>query len=413
MKAVLSTGTSQRLSDAAASSPGSYGRLFGVVREGEGIVNIMGVGEPVGSTPAIGRVMQEAPKAGTVQDGEVIAIPKGDGIAILRAAGGALTELEVEPFDPTQLFARTPFRPDLLATLWQSETVVIGTGTGGSRIVVDLVRSGVGGIRLCDPGLVRIENGSRQECSQLDIGRYKVHAVGERIHSIRPDIRLQCFPVDVFAQGNERQLEAAFSGASLVIATTDRRGIQLRANREARQRRIDFLAGGCYEKAQGGEAFYAFGDGTTSCLECLRGGFPEPEAKGPIDYSEAKGPQDYRGEPGLLVQINLVTAVVELFALALLFRRTDSELASLAIAERNLILIGGPFAAGFHVFRKPFEFIRPVVKGPRDGCTVCHRQLGPREAAGADELISSLRISAQNLNEFPHLDQEETGPCEG
>jgi len=60
-------------------------------------------------------------------------------------------------------YSRTPFDPYEMESLWDQTVVIMGLGTGGSKIAVELARAGVGKFKLCDPEKLDYANISRHE----------------------------------------------------------------------------------------------------------------------------------------------------------------------------------------------------------------------------------------------------------
>ena len=75
--------------------------------------------------------------------------------------------------------------------------------------------------------------------------------------------------------------------------------------------------------------------------------------------------------------INQISDIAEQFALALLLRKEQCELASLIEPQRNLLFISSGLGKGFYYLRdaacftQPFEVIRPVISRPWQNCSTC------------------------------------------
>jgi hypothetical protein len=89
------------------------------------------------------------------------------------------------------------------------------------------------------------------------------------------------------------------------------------------------------------------------------------------DYSNAQSSEEYEGEPGLNAAMNLITDVIKQYAIALLLRKEDCEIAEMIDPEQNLLLIGRVLGKGFYFFKKSFHFIQPKLKGPWKNCGTC------------------------------------------
>ena len=270
------------------------------------------------------------------------------------------------------LYERTPFQQSELDVLWNSTVTIIGCGTGGSKIALELTRAGVGHLKLCDFDTVSPANISRYEGDLLDVGKSKVHVAAERVYRINPAIKLQLYAEDIFERPLD-QLSAILTG-DLIIAATDKHAIQLLINELAHRFKIPCVFGGCYEEALGGEVFFTLPGERMPCLACLRSGLKQPEITREIDYSTATGPEDYEGQPGLHAAVDFVTCVEAQICLGVLLRDSPtSALARLIDPRLNFILIGSALAKGFYRFRKPFDIFFQPLSGPRAECPVCSR----------------------------------------
>ena len=84
----------------------------------------------------------------------------------------------------------------LLESEWMKDSTVVisGCGSVGSLVAVQLARSGIGNMVLCDPDCLEIHNICRHQLDISAIGRRKVDAVAEKIKLINPDINIKVFP---------------------------------------------------------------------------------------------------------------------------------------------------------------------------------------------------------------------------
>jgi len=91
-------------------------------------------------------------------------------------------------FSRTQLI----FGREAMQKLSAARVAVFGVGGVGGYVVEALARSGIGALDLIDSDRVSLTNLNRQILATMDtIGRYKVDAAEERIHSINPDCQVR------------------------------------------------------------------------------------------------------------------------------------------------------------------------------------------------------------------------------
>ena len=153
------------------------------------------------------------------------------------------------PFTPGPLSL-----PGEMERLWDSTVTIVGCGSGGSKIALELARAGVGHIKIRDPETLNAANITRHEGSLFDVGKPKVHLLAERIYAINPAMHMALYPEDIFSRPPD-QLQGILAG-DLVVAATDKQDIQLLINELTHRFKIACVFGGCYEEALGGEVFF-------------------------------------------------------------------------------------------------------------------------------------------------------------
>jgi molybdopterin/thiamine biosynthesis adenylyltransferase len=195
--------------------------------------------------------------------------------------------------------------------------VLIGLGSMGSSIAIELVKSGVQNFILIDPDILEVHNICRHVCGLPDIGRAKVEAVRERILEKNPRAHVLAIQ-DSFARNNKNLVEHV-STSSLVIVTTDVDVAKREANMVCVKYKIPGLFAGVYERAFGGEVIRYYPD-KTPCYNCTMGLIRTIEEQIPsgtvlVDYTEFDDPNKVVAEPGLSIDIgfvNLLTARIGL-----------------------------------------------------------------------------------------------------
>jgi len=296
--------------------------------------------------------------------------PKGKSLVAKRFVNIEDIELPVELIYSTDTYARTPFSPLEMEILWNKKVTIIGNGTGGAKIALELARAGIGCIKLCDPEKIDFSNISRHEGDLFDAGKPKTQVLAERIYRINPAIYIETYAEDIFKQPLKKVKKILNS--DLVVAATDKTSIQLLINELTHKSGIACVFGGCYEEARGGEVFYTLPGEKMPCLACLRADLKQPKKSAKIDYSTATGPEDYQGEPGLHAAIDFITCLEIQICLAILLHKVPtSRLAKLIDPRFNFILVGGALASGFYRFKKPFDIFFQPLKGPRKNCVAC------------------------------------------
>lgn len=145
--------------------------------------------------------------------------------------------------------------------------LIIGLGSGGSPIAVELAKAGVGQFALADFDRVELHNLSRHICTTNDLGRLKTDAVADAIWGKNPYAVVDKLPIDV--NKNLDILEAEIAKADIVLCCTD--------NNQSRFNTSDLLVklkkvglfGRAITRAEGGDVFiYRPGQ---PCYFCLLG----------------------------------------------------------------------------------------------------------------------------------------------
>jgi len=284
--------------------------------------------------------------------------------------------------------ARLPFPADQRVVLRTARVAMVGCGSLGSAIAPMLVRAGIRSIHLCDPGLLGPSNLSRHLGTAFDMGRLKSEVVADRLSQLDPGVEPEVITEDLLDWDWPRRRDF-WSGFDAVIATTDKRSVQLCVNEDlvrcanepnqaeqpspdARKLPGAGVFAGCFDEARGGEVFVVNPSEDAPCLACLRGGLDGPERVGTMDYSTATSAEDFRGEPGLDAAVHQVAAIAAQVVLAVLLRGCpESELGKLVRPEQNYLLIGTAMAAGFYRFGHAFQAGFQALSGRRKGCSAC------------------------------------------
>ena len=102
--------------------------------------------------------------------------------------------------------------------IWQKATVgIAGLGGLGSNIAVSLARAGIGKLIIADYDIVTLENLNRQQYNISQIGKLKVDAIAEYIHSFNPFIELILHSVLITPEN----FDSIFDEADLLLEAFD------------------------------------------------------------------------------------------------------------------------------------------------------------------------------------------------
>lgn len=154
-----------------------------------------------------------------------------------------------------------------LDILSNKRVLIIGLGSGGSPIAVELAKAGVGQFALADFDRVELHNLSRHICSLKDLGRLKTDAVADVIKGKNPYAMVDKLPIDV--SKNIDILEEEIEKADIVLCCTDNNTSRFHTSELLVKHNKVGLFGRAITRAEGGDVFiYRPGQ---PCYFCLLG----------------------------------------------------------------------------------------------------------------------------------------------
>lgn len=236
--------------------------------------------------------------------------------------------------------------------------LIIGCGSVGSLVALELARAGVGRFFLVDMDILGYHNICRHQCGVQDVGKYKTTAIKERILQINPTAqiitehkKIQEIPLDELAEFCNED--------TIVVGCADNREGDLYADSVlAKPYKMPFVSIGCWERAFAGEIFYCLPDGMPSYKDFMA-------ALGEESGRTTANTHLYMGEvgtfePGISVDINFVTTIAVKMILDLLNRNNEGYTQRLInnltqytlICNTNNPKIGGEMA---EIFSYPLQ----------------------------------------------------------
>lgn len=152
-----------------------------------------------------------------------------------------------------------------IGILESKHVVIIGLGSFGSQIAIELAKAGVGEFSLVDFDRVELHNLARHICFVKDLGRLKTDAVAESILGKNPYAKVHKYPLDV--NKNRMELATIVRNADLVVCATDNNPSRFALS----QALFDFqkvgIFGRAFTRAEGGDVFvYRPGQACYSCM---------------------------------------------------------------------------------------------------------------------------------------------------
>jgi molybdopterin/thiamine biosynthesis adenylyltransferase len=277
-------------------------------------------------------------------------------------------EIEVVRLD-TDVFNRLQgiFDTELL----RPKTVaVIGLGSGGSLVALELAKSGVGNFILVDFDRLHAHNISRHVCGLSDVGRFKTRAVRDKILQHNPLAQVICHEVDV-NEANDL-LHQVVVDSDLVVAATDNEVSRYMTNEACLEAETPAVYGGAYERAFAGEVVRVV-PGEGGCYACVRQGMADVlrplSADRVFDYTEdTEDADDFQAEPGLGLDVGFIAMIQAKVALMTLLRGENSHVGD--IDAQMVVWTNTPRPEDGKLFSEPMaRYFVSVSKSP--GCPAC------------------------------------------
>lgn len=270
--------------------------------------------------------------------------------------GSETFDVRIKKYDTvTNLFSRNTGLLESSAML-DKRAVLVGCGSVGSFVAMQLARSGVGKFVLCDTDTLEIHNICRHQCGFDDLGRYKVDAVKDKILNINPNAEVKTYR-SVIQRVPEDELMPLLGRNTIIIGGGDNRSSADWACKLAIKTDCTFVATGCWTRAFAGEIFYWASGRNLSCYSCALGGLIDEER--PESHAAYFGSDEEKEtlsfEPGIAADIDFVTIIAVKLALDLLNRDNENYTPRVIdylkqytwVCNTNSTKIGGPRAAMF------------------------------------------------------------------
>jgi molybdopterin/thiamine biosynthesis adenylyltransferase len=271
-----------------------------------------------------------APQAYTAPDGTLF-----QAIGSIRTNGAeSMSAVKIERVR-TNLALR---RAGILETevLSTRSVCIVGLGTGGAAVSLDLAKAGVGSFLLFDADRIEVGNVTRHQAGVSSVGRLKVNAVRDLILEKNPyaTVGTHAFRVDA---SNREQVLRVFADADLVVCATDSRQSKLLVNEMCIESNTPAVFGGAFRRAYGGQVLRVRPN-TSACYHCFVMAVPEKESDREIASAEAAEAVAYSDrpvliEPGLSIDVAPISTMVAKLAVQELIQ---GEQSALHILDRDL-----------------------------------------------------------------------------
>ena len=151
--------------------------------------------------------------------------------------------------------------------LQHKRVMIIGLGSFGSQIAIELAKAGVGEFALFDFDRVEIHNLARHTCTIKDLGRLKTDAIKDAVTGKNKLAKVDLFPINILH--HKELLEEQVSKADLIICATDNNASRFVLTQSLLKYNKVALFGRAVTRAEGGDVFRHRPGGP--CYNCLIG----------------------------------------------------------------------------------------------------------------------------------------------
>ncbi|MBQ6342102.1 MAG: ThiF family adenylyltransferase [Anaerolineaceae bacterium] len=285
-------------------------------------------------------------------------------------------EIKVESYELYQnIFSRNK---GILETDVMSKkcAVILGCGSVGSLVALELTKAGVGNFVLVDADTLEYHNLCRHQCGIEDVGDLKVNALCRKVLNINPKVKIKTFP-GIFQNIPKEILdEMCSTRETIIVGCADNRIADVYANRIAIYYNAAFISIGFWERAFAGEIFYYLPDKGMPCYECALGdggGISGRVEANHHVYSNQINIEGLKFEPGISVDINFITNIGIKLIIDILNRKNHSYIPRLLehlrqytlVCNTNNSEIGGEM---LEIFSYPLQITTSLVTKFREPC---------------------------------------------
>jgi len=356
------------------------GDLFGIHNQETGIFNIF--------TEEMIKVNSEGIlKIGAICDGEIVhdaedtllqGFYNGDSLLFYYKN----EKYVIEKYNLTQdVFSRNT---GILETnlMMDKCAIILGCGSVGSLVALELARAGVGSFVLVDNDILEYHNICRHQCAIMEVGMYKVNAIAQRIREINPfaNIEVQSIMIE---QMNKDVFETyCKADKAIIVGCADNREADVYANGIAAMYGVPFISIGFWERAFAGEIFYYLPKANMPCYKCALGDGGNISQRSSANrriYTTQEELSQVTFEPGISVDINFVTTIGIKLIIDILNisnkqftpRVLDYLKQYTLVCNTNKVSVGGEMA---EIFSAPLQVTKSLKVEFSNQCPPCEYQ---------------------------------------
>lgn len=195
----------------------------------------------------------------------IVAIKPNDEIKAFIYWGNEVVEADVD-FIPKydELYSRSKGILEVGA-LKNKKVVIIGLGSFGSQISIELAKAGIENFSLFDFDRIELHNLARHTCFINDLGRLKTDAIRDAILGKNPFAKVATFPINILEA--TEIIDNEIANSDLIICATDNNQSRFLLSELLVKHGKPCIFGRAITRAEGGDVFiYRPGEPCYNCL---------------------------------------------------------------------------------------------------------------------------------------------------
>ena len=188
--------------------------------------------------------------------------------------------------------------------------VIIGCGSVGSLMALELAKAGVGRFMLVDSDIFGYHNICRHQCGIYDVGRHKTDALKERILMINPYAEVVT-ETKYLQEVPDVDIDNFCHAGDVMIACADNQEGDIYANKLSKERKMPFITLGCWNRAFAGDIFYCLPEGMHDYSDFVKavGIDVSRVEQNRRFYTDEEDLKKVNFEPGIAADIDFITII--------------------------------------------------------------------------------------------------------
>lgn len=270
----------------------------------------------------------------------------------------------------------------------QKRVVILGCGSVGSLVAMELARAGVENFVLADADIIEYHNICRHQCGIEDVGDLKVNALKRKLKNINPKVNVITFEGIVQNLPKDILDEFCVPNETIFVGCADNRIADVYTNRISIYYQASFISIGFWERAYAGEIFYHIPGRGMPCYECALGDGGNLSGRVQANhhiYSNQENVEGIKFEPGISVDINFITSIGIKLIIDILNSTNEGYIPRLLDNLKQYTLIcntSNPKIGGemVEIFSYPLQVTTSLVVGFGSSCKeTCKYELEKKE----------------------------------